>query len=1288
MSNETLYVLPYQWEVKEEKHEMLIRMWAKDRDSNTVNVRFHGFPAFCQLQLPKYIGIDGTKKKYDWNDLNRQRLYNSLCSYLKYKGKAQPYHFECQKLKELYYYTPVNDKVDGRSWFMTVYFNTMKEMYDCERLLRWPFRYYYRKGKFVEVFVKVHETKIPIVRKLLTYRNSTFSGWLKCEGYKPKKRPDMYDSSDEGTSDSDDDILEKDVFGNVIRKDGQDTYFYSATLDYKGLEYIGDYETISVVPAEMCLDWSAHPRLLGFDIEAYSDKHRCFPQKDNIKHVTFMISCVCQLEAHPETRLRYCVVLGRCNEIPEEKLDNSIIVEVKSEVELIYEFAKIVIKEDPDILLGYNIFDFDYPYLDQKLELRMKEWPNMGRIVGEGTEMDSKDWNSGGYGFNSINDLIMAGRISIDMYPVVKRDDKLLKYNLDFVSKHFLGREKHDVTPIEMFLTYERQRQTERRYEKRLSKLILNDQEDKELFYRMVKDRLNTAERSLQLTTDSLISKEFTLRGKYLPDESANKALEFNDPAKGEIYNRHGKLNWCSNKLWELLSEIAADAVESCGPLPGEWRRMSPRILGGLQAGTYIMTRVAYYCLIDSDLCIDLFDVKNTWINLVGMSAVAGVPIKEIFTRGQQVRSMSLIYDYAAKNGIVITKRDAPEIDFVGGFVFDCNRGVWDGVAVADFNSLYPSIIMAYNLCYTTLIRPSEFYNYSKDEMTVITVPRPDDEDETLDVENDKAFENGEVGGMSRKQIIRAVNEAQKGVVSDEKNLYHGYIKPPVCPTCSKCEECCRLKVVIKKHLICDGCTECKDKCQFPEKTCDGCSVCQRENKKRCHLHQDNCCAKVVLDKKGYKGLLPRIMEDLLGARKIAKKQMAKYEKHTIQYKNEDSRQLALKVTANALYGFTGAGKRGVLPCLEISTSVTSKGRDLIQFCSDLSEQKLGMKTVYGDTDSVMVKLPDGTPKNMYVKMGWALAKEISTHFIDPLNLDLEKVMKAIFIKKKMYVGYMYKSDGTFLIDKTTGKPEMLIRGIPLARRDNAAILREIYETLIRMILEDHSFLEVLNYVVLRMKEILDGEIHFEEFITVRSIGAHYKNQNYFMKLFKDSLIEKGKPANPGERLGYLVTRAKNEDQEKYLGKRMILPEEYVECLGTTNQYDVDYHYYIGNIFMGPLDTLIDAGFHKVFDKYSGIKFRRSKRCKFITLDTPIKMLIEMAKNGFDIGKIIESVKAVDENDPRGPVLSPEYEANGFEYPKKKDKSKVSKLKNGGVKIRINKTRPKNIRRRIILDSD
>ena len=75
-------------------------------------------------------------------------------------------------------------------------------------------------------------------------------------------------------------------------------------------------------------------------------------------------------------------------------------------------------------------------------------------------------------------------------------------------------------------------------------------------------------------------------------------------------------------------------------------------------------------------------------------------------------------------------------------------------------------------------------------------------------------------------------------------------------------------------------------------------------------------------------GLLPEILDEILSARKKAK---ADLKKETDPFKKKvlDGRQLALKISANSVYGFTGA-QVGKLPCLEVSGSVTAFGRLMI----------------------------------------------------------------------------------------------------------------------------------------------------------------------------------------------------------------------------------------------------------------------------------------------------------------------------------------------------------------------
>lgn len=100
------------------------------------------------------------------------------------------------------------------------------------------------------------------------------------------------------------------------------------------------------------------------------------------------------------------------------------------------------------------------------------------------------------------------------------------------------------------------------------------------------------------------------------------------------------------------------------------------------------------------------------------------------------------------------------------------------------------------------------------------------------------------------------------------------------------------------------------------------------------------------------KGLLPEILESLLAARKRAK---AELKSETDPFKRSvlDGRQLALKISANSVYGFTGA-QVGKLPCLEISGSTTAYGRTMIEQTKNEVESHYTVANGY-DNDAVVI---------------------------------------------------------------------------------------------------------------------------------------------------------------------------------------------------------------------------------------------------------------------------------------------------------------------------------------------
>ena len=152
------------------------------------------------------------------------------------------------------------------------------------------------------------------------------------------------------------------------------------------------------------------------------------------------------------------------------------------------------------------------------------------------------------------------------------------------------------------------------------------------------------------------------------------------------------------------------------------------------------MTTVAEYCLKDSSLVVDLFKKLDVWISAVEFSNVSSVSIFEYYFRGQQIRAVSKVYQISRKYDYFINERNTESEEYEGGYVRDPIRGLHDLVMTVDFSSLYPSIIQAYNIDYTTLLRPGDTrfapnqyytidqYRFVKQDVRIGILPRIEDQ--------------------------------------------------------------------------------------------------------------------------------------------------------------------------------------------------------------------------------------------------------------------------------------------------------------------------------------------------------------------------------------------------------------------------------------------------------------------------------------------------------------------------------------------------------------------------------
>jgi DNA polymerase delta subunit 1 len=121
-------------------------------------------------------------------------------------------------------------------------------------------------------------------------------------------------------------------------------------------------------------------------------------------------------------------------------------LEFKEERKMLAAWRDFVERVDPDMMIGYNIANFDLPYLlDRARALKVTEFPYLGRLRGVKTEAKDTHFSSKAYGNRDSKTVAMEGRLQLDVLQVMQRDYKLRSYTLNAVCAQFLGEQKEDV---------------------------------------------------------------------------------------------------------------------------------------------------------------------------------------------------------------------------------------------------------------------------------------------------------------------------------------------------------------------------------------------------------------------------------------------------------------------------------------------------------------------------------------------------------------------------------------------------------------------------------------------------------------------------------------------------------------------------------------------------------------------------------------------------------------------------------------------------------------------------
>lgn len=563
---------------------------------------------------------------------------------------------------------------------------------------------------------------------------------------------------------------------------------------------------------------------------------------------------------------------------------------------------------------------------------------------------------------------------------------------------------------------------------------------------------------------------------------------------------------------------------------------------------------VGKYCVRDSDLCLRLVEFTNAWISLCEMSRICNVDMIALYTQGQQLKIYSQIYKYALRNDIVVDcENDTNRFDgrYVGAQVFDPVPGFYKNVCPLDFSSLYPSIIIAYNICYSTFVR---------DDSVV------DDDDCNVFEWEDHLYCDHDPEIVERKRLTAHIE---------------------------------RLDATIREMTTRRDASKSVDARREIQRAINDTRVKEKPFRAaRQNLRNYNTTF-LVCEKRRYRfikstlkvGVVPTIIQNLLSSRKAIREKIKSESDASIRV-ILDKEQLAYKICANAMYGAMGV-RVGYLPFMIGAMCITYIGRRSIEKTKELISTRFGGTVIYGDTDSNYVTFSSSDDFGALWTRCEDVASKISREFPAPMKLEFEQAIydKFIILGKKKYI-YTKITGRDGRRDDKIGR-----RGVVLARRDNSSLLRRVYESVTKMMFDDEGN-AIVDYVNDEINDVYRNVVSYEDYVITKSIKnidddddetervGDYKCKKSDVKQERvDScpahvqlafrLVKRGTPIDRGSRIEYVVLRdgGKTKSSTAKLGSRI---EEYDYFRRHASILRIDAEYYAKSL-INPLDQLLNV---------------------------------------------------------------------------------------------------------------
>lgn len=349
-------------------------------------------------------------------------------------------------------------------------------------------------------------------------------------------------------------------------------------------------------------------------------------------------------------------------------------------------------------------------------------------------------------------------------------------------------------------------------------------------------------------------------------------------------------------------------------------------------------------------------------------------------------------------------------------------------------------------------------------------------------------------------------------------------------------------------------------------------------------------CQFVTSDQK--EGIVPQILKHFLSERGKVKRLMQDATDPGM-ISVLDGRQKAIKVVANAVYGFMGSPQSN-LQNIAIANGTITEGARLLEEAKQEIEKRYNsrqgvldeVKVVYGDTDSVFVKV-FGKSVSEAIILGKQMSQEVSKIWPAPIQLDFEKVLfPSLLQNRKRYAGLLWTDPGT---------PDKIdIKGIEVNRRDAVPLIEHVIGDMLAILFpfrnnstnpgdcsgkilpaeREDIIAKVKASVRKDIDRVLAGTLNVGSYIMTKGLWLGTNATDYAAKQTHISVIDKMRLRDSrrlfkdGERISYVFTQStpnakgheKAEDPVYAINKGLLL----------------DYQYYLDHTVHNPVQRILE----------------------------------------------------------------------------------------------------------------